>query len=438
MPLKKRNYVMRFILAGIASLLSAATALADMPESTFVLAGRMIDVERGRVIQDQAIEIIDGKIVSIGPVERSYLDTATIIDLSSSTVLPGLMDGHVHLTADAGAHGYARLGLSRADSTIKGVVNAEKTLLAGFTTVRNVGSDGGFPDVALRKAVDAGDIVGPRIIAAGPSIGITGGHCDNNLLPPEYDRRASGVGDGPWEVRELVRRNVKYGADVIKFCGTGGVLSKGTRIGAQQFTEEEMAALIDEAHMLGLKVAVHAHGPEGIKSALRAGVDSVEHASLIDEEGIRLAKRNGAYLSMDIYVSDYILAEGERIGILAESLEKERQVGARQRSSFQRAHDAGVKMSFGSDAGVYPHGENARQFAFMVKHGMTPMEAIQTATVNTADLFGISEIAGAIAVGRAADIIAVEGDPLADVSALEAVCFVMKGGRVFKEACNAD
>lgn len=405
---------------------------AQAGQTTVVLAGRLVDVDGGRVLEDRMIEIDGGRIVAVAP-RGALPDGATVIDLSSMTVLPGLMDAHVHLTSNADAHGYEGLGISGAAAAIDGVVNAGRTLMAGFTTVRNVGSGAGFPDVALRDAIAAGRIAGPRILAAGPSIGITGGHCDNNLLPVEYDHAAAGVADGPWAVRRLVRRNVKYGADVIKFCGTGGVLSKGTAIGAQQFTEEEMRALVDEAHALGLKVAVHAHGAEGIKTALRAGVDSVEHASLIDDEGVRLAKRAGAYLSMDIYVSDYILAEGEKIGVLEESLAKEREVGARQRASFERAHRAGVNMVFGSDAGVFPHGDNARQFAFMTAHGMTPMEAVQAATRNTAALFGLSDTAGSLAAGKYADIIAVAGDPLEDVRVLEEVCFVMKEGAVYKD-----
>lgn len=422
----RKFLLLALIVFGLASNASAQ-------ETTVVLAGRLIDVEKGRVLENQAIEIIDGKITAVKPIDGAQPDGATVIDLSSMTVLPGLMDAHVHLTTSHEEHGYNALGVSAAASAITGVVNAERTLMAGFTTVRNVGSSGGFPDVALRDAIAAGKVIGPRILAAGPSLGITGGHCDNNLLPPEFDHVAAGVGDGPWAVRQLVRRNVKYGADVIKFCGTGGVLSKGTKIGAQQFTQEEMSALVDEAHMLGLKVAVHAHGAEGIKTALRAGVDSVEHASLIDDEGVRLAKRNGAYLSMDVYVSDFILAEGEKVGILEESLAKEREVGAKQRASFERAHNAGVKMAFGSDAGVYPHGDNAKQFSFMTANGMTAMQAVEAATLSAATLFGLSDKAGSISVGKSADIIAVTDDPLGDITALEDVCFVMKKGKTYKD-----
>ena len=287
--------------------------------------------------------------------------------------------------------------------------------------------------MALRDAIDAGDVPGPRVIPAGRSIGITGGHCDNNLLPFSYRDVAGGVADGPWAVRAKVRENKKYGAEVIKFCGTGGVLSKGTTIGAQQFTLEEMEAIVDEAHALGMTVAVHAHGTKGIKTAIRAGVDSVEHASLIDAEGIRLAKANGTALSMDIYVSDFILSEGEDAGVLPESLEKERQVGRRQRESFQAAAKAGATLAFGSDAGVYRHGLNARQFAYMVEWGLSPMEAIQAATVVNARLFDREGRIGVIKPGAFADIIAVDGDPIEDIRELESVDFVMKAGHVHRD-----
>jgi imidazolonepropionase-like amidohydrolase len=299
--------------------------------------------------------------------------------------------------------------------------------------VRNLGAPG-YADVALRDAITAGVLPGPRIIAGGISIGITGGHCsDNNLLPYEEGAVGDGVADGPWEARRKVRQNIKFGADVIKTCSTGGVLSKGTEVGAPQFSLEELTALVDEAHSHGRRVASHAHGATGIRNALRAGVDSIEHSSFIDDEGIALAKKNGAVLVMDIYNTEYILGEGEKAGILPESLEKERRTGGIQRESFRRAHQAGVKMAFGTDAGVFPHGQNARQFSRMVRFGMTPLQAIQAATVNTARLFGIEAQTGVLKPGLAADLIAVEGDPLQDVSVLENVRFVMKGGRVHRE-----
>ncbi len=419
---------------GLSGALSAPAFSAEA-ESHVIYAGTFIDVETGKALRDRVIVIEDGIITAIGT--RSTLedieipDNANLIDMSGMTVLPGLSDSHVHLTSDASIHGYKRLTVSTSRAAITGVVNAKKTLMAGFTTVRNLGAPG-FADIDLMNAINDGDIIGPHMIPAGRSIGITGGHCDNNLLPYEYEVKSGGVADGPWAVRAKVRENNKYGAKVIKFCGTGGVLSKGTKIGAQQFSFEEMKAIVDEAHLLGLKVAVHAHGKDGIETAIRAGVDSVEHASLISDEGLRLAKRNGTYLSMDIYVSDYILSEGEAAGILEESLAKERIVGKAQRERFEAATNAGVNLAFGSDAGVYPHGQNGRQFSYMVKWGLSPMQAIQASTIGNAKLFGTSGDRGSIAVGKRADIIAVDENPLENIRALEDVDFVMKDGTVYK------
>ena len=424
-------------IAGLlGTVLMSATAFAyadDHDEVVTVIdAGRVVDVDAGRLLVNQRIVVRGERIEAIGPIaDTAAPDGARIVDLGDATVLPGLMDAHVHLASDHDVHGYRRLTITTPGAAISGVINAEKTLMAGFTTVRNVGARA-FVDVALRDAIAAGRVPGPTVIAAGPSLGITGGHCDNNLLPYEYADRSEGVADGPWGIRTAVRRNIKYGADVIKFCGTGGVLSKGTRVGAQQYTLEEMQALVDEAHLHGRKVAVHAHGTAGIKAAIRAGVDSVEHASFIDDEGIQLAKEKGVYLSMDIYVSDFILSEGEAAGILAESLDKERTVGKRQRESFERAVGAGVLMAYGTDAGVYPHGQNARQLAYLVRHGMDAMQAIRTATLNNAKLFGIENQAGSIAPGKHADIIAVYANPLEDISVLESISFVMKHGKIFK------
>lgn len=426
------GYAVRFAVF-IAGWLFSAAAWAG--EVSVIHAGKMIDVEAGVVLSDRFIVVEDAMITQVGSraqVEAIISQSGTeFIDLSAHTVLPGLSDAHVHLTGDASIHGYKRLTVSTPRAAIYGVVNAKKTLMAGFTTVRNLGAPG-FADVDLMSAIDDGTIPGPRIIPAGHSIGITGGHCDSNLLPYEYNQQAGGVADGPWAVRAKVRENNKYGAKVIKFCGTGGVLSKGTKIGAQQFSFEEMKAIVDEAHLLGLKVAVHAHGEDGIDTAIRAGVDSVEHSSLISDAGIKAAKRGGVFLSMDIYVSDYILSEGEAAGILEESLAKERKVGKAQRERFKAAVDAGVKIAFGTDAGVYPHGDNARQFAYAVKWGQSPIEAIRSATIGNAQLFGLKNTIGSIEAGKAADIIAVTGSPLENIWELENVDFVMKGGVVYK------
>jgi imidazolonepropionase-like amidohydrolase len=354
---------------------------------------------------------------------------ARVIDLGDQTVLPGLFDMHVHLTGDTSAQGYQNLAASLPRNTLFGAKNAKLALESGFTSVRNVGA-GGYADIALRDAINAGDIPGPRMRASGPALGITGGHCDSNLLPPRYEDYSQGVADGPWAIRTKVRQNIKYGADVTKFCATGGVLSKGTSVGAQQYTLEEMATIVDESQRRGLKVAAHAHGTEGIRAAIQAGVDSVEHASLIDDEGIRMARERGTFLVMDIYVHSYIMEGGVAAGFLPESLEKEKIVGQAQRDNFRKAHEAGVRIAFGSDAGVFPHGISARQFAYMVQYGMTPMEAIQSATVVAAELMGWETDAGALEPGMYADIIAVPGDPIADIRALENVSFVMKGGEV--------
>ena len=421
----------------LALMMTAATAspvfATDGDGVTVIHAGRMIDTEAGTALRDRFIVIEDGLVRAVlSERQARRLDEPDLfIDLSDMTVLPGLSDAHVHLIGTAANYGYGSLAESLPRAAIVGVANAKATLDAGFTTVRNVGAPD-FADVALRDAIADGDVPGPRVIPAGRSIGITGGHCDSNLLPYEYAQTAGGVADGPWAVRAKVRENKKYGAEAIKFCGTGGVLSKGTTIGAQQFTAEEMEAIVDEAHALGMKVAVHAHGTKGINTALRAGVDSVEHASLIDDEGIRLAIDSGAALSMDIYVSDFILSEGEAAGILPESLNKEREVGALQRERFEAAAKAGATIAYGTDAGVYPHGLNGRQFAYMVRHGLSPMEAIQAATIVNAKLFGREGRIGVIAPGAHADVIAVDGDPLADIAELETVDFVMKGGRVHR------
>jgi imidazolonepropionase-like amidohydrolase len=391
-------------------------------------AARVLDVETGNMLKDQVIRIVDDRIESIQPADHSRLEH--LLDLGDVTVLPGLIDAHVHLIGDANAQGYGNLAASLPRNTLYGVKNARDTLAAGFTAVRNVGA-GGYADVALRDAINAGDVPGPRMRVSGPSLGITGGHCDNNLLPPEAKQFSAGVADGADEIVKVLRRNKKYGANVVKFCATGGVLSKGTSVGEQQYTDEEMKAIVDESHRRGLKVAAHAHGAEGIIAAIKAGVDSVEHASLIDDEGIRLAAEYGTTLVMDIFVSDYILQGGEAAGFLPESLAKERMVGAAQRESFRRAHAAGVNLAFGTDAGVYPHGKNAQQFSYMVKYGMSELEAIQAATVKGADLLAIEGV-GTLTPGNYADLVAVSGDPLEDIRTLERPVFVMKGGEIYR------
>ena len=414
---------MKSIVFLAAALLVGPLCAADLD----VHCGRLLDVTKGVYINDALIAIRDGKIANV----TANRSAAGAIDLSIATCLPGLIDVHVHLTGDPRNTGYKSLGISVPRATLTGARNARATLLAGFTTVRNLGAKE-FSDVALRDAIGAGDIPGPRMLVSGPALGITGGHCDSNLLAPEFHHTSEGVADGPWAARAKVRENIKYGADVVKVCASGGVMSKGDAVGARQYTVEEMQAIAEEAHKLGRKVAAHAHGTESIKDAVRAGIDSIEHASLIDDEGIELAKQHGTVLVFDIYNDEYILAEGAKNGMLPESIEKEKSIGRLQRENFHKAFLAGARMAFGTDAGVYLHGDNWKQFPYMVEYGMKPIEAIRAATVNAADLLGWSGKVGIVAPGAFADLIAVDGDPLADVKTLGAVRFVMKGGEVFR------
>ena len=404
--------------------------ITDLIASSIILQPKnILDVDDGTLYESQIL-IEDGIIVEIGKNISKRNKNIETLELSELTIMPGLMDSHVHLTGNTELKGYESIGESSYLSTIYGVINAKKTLLSGFTTVRNVGA-GNFADVALKQAINRNAILGPTMLVSGPALGITGGHCDSNILPFDYKYTSQGVADGPWEVRKKVRLNRKYGADLIKFCGTGGVMSKNTDVNAKQYTLEEMQAIVDEAHNHGMKVATHAHGLIGIKTAIIAGVDSIEHASFIDNETIELAKEKGTFLSMDIYVSDYILGEGAAKGILEESLEKERSVGRFQRQNFQKAVKASAKITFGTDAGIYPHGKNARQFKYMVEWGMTSLQAIQAATINTAELFGLSNT-GMIKKNYEADIIGVKGNPLKDITILENVSFVMKDGIIVK------
>jgi imidazolonepropionase-like amidohydrolase len=396
-----------------------------------VLCGKLLDVRAGRLLNNQLILWDkDGLITSTGAA-NSALSGVVPIDLSGSTCLPGLIDVHTHVTSDPQNSGYKGLGISTPREAVIGVKNARLLLLSGFTSIRNVGASH-YTDVAVRDGINAGEIPGPRLMISGPPLTITGGHCDENLLPSEFNYKAEGVADGPWAVRQKVREVIKFGADVIKICASGGVLSKGGHPGVEQYTLEEMQAIVSEAHRLGRKVAAHAHGAESIKDAIRAGIDSVEHCSFIDDEGIRLAKERDTYLVFDIYNDDYILSQGEKNGVLPESLEKERQLGRLQRENFRKAFQAGARMAFGTDAGVYPHGDNAKQFAKMVEWGMKPIDAIQSATINAADLLGLSDKVGVLEKGHYADIVAVRGNPLDDITILEHVSFVMKGGTVYR------
>ena len=415
------------------SLVVALASIDAVAQNMAIKGATILDVTNGEMVKNHVVIVKDGRIASVTPARLMEIPKSIdVIDLQGHTLLPGLIDMHVHLTSGGGYHGYERLKLTDERRAILGVVHAEQTLMAGFTTVRNVGA-GSFGDVALRDAINDGDIPGPRMLVSGPPIGITGGHCsDNNLLPPEYGITGEGVADGPWAARAAVRRNIKYGADLIKTCSTGGVLSKGTKVGAPQYTLEELTALVDEAHSRGLKVASHAHGSEGIINALKAGADTIEHASFIDDEGIRLAIENDAALSMDIYVTEYILGEGANAGILEESLEKERMTGATQRANFRKAVEAGATIVYGTDAGVYPHGQNAKQLSRMTRFGMTPLQAIQSATVTAAEVMGWGYEVGKIQEGYAADFIAVKGNPLENIELLETPAAIIKAGERYR------
>lgn len=421
---------MRQSFLGVIATLGLTTAAA-YADTVVVTADRMVDVIAGRVVERPQITITDGRISAVATQGTAVPAGARRVDLPGQTLLPGFIDMHVHITADPRYSGYKWLEFTDNFWTVVGVANAKRTLEAGFTTIRNVGSEN-YDDVALKQAIDLGYVPGPRIVPATYAIGATGGHCDSTEFPPSITVPQPAVADGPDAIRATVRRLRKYGAEVIKFCGTGGVFSKSDTVGGQQYDLAEMQALVDEAHMLGMKVAVHAHGAAGIKDAIRAGADTIEHCSLADEEAFALAKQHGTWFSMDVYNDDYILAEGEKNGVFKESLDKERAIGRKQRETFRAALKAGVKMVFGTDAGVYPNGYNARQFATMVTWGMTPMQAIQSATVSAAEALGRSGDVGAIAVGRYGDLVGVSGDPLADVTLLQSVAFVMKGGEIVK------
>ncbi|HEY5722711.1 MAG TPA: amidohydrolase family protein [Allosphingosinicella sp.] len=423
---------MRQIL--MAALLAAAPASAHAA-STVITADRMIDVLNGRVVEEPVIVVTDGRIVSVvgrGGARPIIPEGATRIELPGKTILPGLIDMHVHLDSNPRYGGYTGLQFTDSFWTAQGVGNARDMLEAGFTTVRNVGSEG-YSDVGYKQAIDEGLMAGPRIVPAAHALSATGGHCDQTYLPPSFNAKGKAVGDGAQELRARVREQRKYGAEVIKVCATGGVFSRNTEPGQQQLSEDELRAIADEAHQWGLRVAAHAHGAAGIKAAIRAGIDTIEHASLIDAEGIRLAKERGTWLAMDIYNTEYTQAEGAKNGVLEENLKKDRDIAQLQRDNFRAAHRAGVKMVFATDAGVMPHGSAGGQFRWMVQYGMTPMEAIQSATRNAALALGRERDVGAIAVGRYADIVAVDGDPLADVRQLEHVDVVIKGGEVVKK-----
>ncbi|MBC6988360.1 metal-dependent hydrolase family protein [Hymenobacter sp. BT491] len=420
------------IIALYFSLCNAAQAQSKLKA---IKAGRLVDVVKGTVLTNQIILIDNDKIVDVGP-SLAIPQGAEVIDLSNATVLPGLIDCHTHLSMTPGDNYYEDIFRKTAiDKAVVAHLNTQRTLAAGFTMVRDLGGSD-LIDVSLRNAINAGTIPGPRMLVATFALSATGGHGDLTGFSPEIDWRTNkdytGIADGPDEIRKRVRNNVKFGADWIKIHATAGVLSEEGSAGAALYSLEEMKAAVDEAHRWGKKVAAHAHGAEGIKLAVLAGVTSIEHGSLLDDEDIKLMKKNGTWLVSDIYDDDYILSEYAKKGYPAKIIEKERSVGKLQRENFQKAVKAGVKVAYGTDAAVYPHGWNAKQFFYMVKFGLTPMQAIQSATLNAADLLEWKDRTGSITKGKLADIVAVEGNPLDDITILEKVKFVMKEGSVYK------
>jgi imidazolonepropionase-like amidohydrolase len=443
--LMKRSFLF-FVLLMFVVTIAFLPAFAQTPTPTptpktvYIRAGHLFDGTGDRLRDNMVIVVLGDRIQSVSPDNSVAIPAgAIVVDLSHATVLPGLIDCHTHLGARADRYDEIyNFKDTPFQSAFAATVNARKTLEAGFTSVRDVGSLP-FLAVDLRNSINEGLIPGPRIVASGPAISITGGHGDLNNFSPQTrvsmfpEERDFQIADGVDQIRHVVRAQVKYGVDVIKILATGGVLSKGDSPGAPQFTPEELKAAADEAHMAGRKIAAHAHGTQGIKNAILAGIDSIEHASLIDDEGIRLAKEHGTYLVMDIYNDDYILGKAIEFGLPQENVEKEKKIGKLQRENFERAVKGGAKMAFGTDAGVYPHGDNAKQFFYMVKFGMTPAQAIRAATSNAADLIGRAKDVGTLETGKFADVIAVTDDPLQNVRALENVGFVMKGGVVAKD-----
>ncbi|MCZ8325280.1 MAG: amidohydrolase family protein [Sphingomonadaceae bacterium] len=427
----------RLVLAlSVAACSLSAPALA---KDRVILADRYLDVATGRYVENPAIFVDDsGRITQIADARAIRLSSEVeTIDLKGKTVLPGFIDMHVHLDSPADIGGYRGLEFTDSFFGMTAVGNARAMLDAGFTTVRNVGS-GNRNDVGLKQAIVAGYVVGPRIVPAGHALGATGGHCDSTFLPPSLEKpeKEEGIGDNVEELRYQVRRQRKYGAEVIKVCATGGVFSRNTEPGQQQLTEAELKAIVDEAQMWGLRVAAHAHGAAGIKAAIKAGIDTIEHVSLVDDEGIKLAaaRAKPVWFSMDIYNTEYTQAEGKKNGVLEDNLRKDREVAQLQRDNFRKAYKAGVRMVFGSDAGVMPHGDVGKQFATMVQFGMTPLDAIRAATINGAQALGQEGDVGQIATGRFADLVAVDGDPLANIRLLERPAAVIKGGRKIEPA----
>ena len=424
---------LKFTLAFISVAFCAAPSFASDPTNAVVVkAARMLDVSSGKWVSPAMIVVRDDKIVSAGS-NVLIPSGAKVIDLGNKSLLPGLIDMHTHLTGDPESAGYSVVALSMPRVALTGAKNARVTLEAGFTTVRDVGAEG-YTDIALRDAINAGDVPGPRMVPSGPALGITGGHCDDTMHAPEYKLTGTGVADGVDAVMKKTREVIKYGAGVIKICATGGVLSFGDDPRTSQYTLEEMKTIVSEAHRLGRKVAAHAHGGDGIKLAVLAGVDSIEHGSYIDEEGAKLMKEHKTWLVPTVYLGDWLVQNAEAIKLPLPLLEKAKVVLPDARKHIAKAIAAGVPIAFGTDAAVYPHGLNGREFNILVKLGMSPVDAIRTATVNASKLLGWEDKVGSLDKDKFADIIAVDGDPLKDVTELERVKWVMKGGKVVTQS----
>lgn len=429
---------MKFHRAVVATLFAATLAAfsATAPAEILVVrAGRLLDVEQGRYLTDQAIRIDDGRIASVSPWGIGSRGGARLIDWSAYTVMPGMIDLHTHLIGDTyTADLAAPLSSSAARDVLIGAAHARATLAAGFTTVRDAGTFRALVDVALRNSINAGQVAGPRMFVPGAYVTITGGGGEvapgvatGAAIPDEMRR---GVANNAAEVRQRVRELLAGGADFIKIIATGAVVAEGGQPGASEYTEQEIRAAVEEAAKAGTYVIAHAHGAEGIKNAVRAGVRSIEHGSYLDDEGIGLMLRHGTWLVADVYNGDYIEEIGRRDGWSEEILRRNRESTDTQRAGFERAVRAGVRIGFGTDAGVYPHGDNARQFAYMVRHGMTPLAAIRAATIDAAASLGRAQELGSIAPGKFADLVAIDGDPLADVEKLRRVAAVIKNGKL--------
>jgi imidazolonepropionase-like amidohydrolase len=415
---------------GTSAWVVAQPSTSPAGKRTLIRAGHLLDVKSGKLLDAETIVVSGATIQSIAPSAQVTAQAGdAVIDLGGLTVLPGLIDVHTHLTMNPIFDPYYELTQTAAKEAINGVANARTTLLAGITSVRNVGADG-YTDVDLRDAINSGQVPGPHMLVSGPLIGITGGHCDENLLPIQYHVVGDGVADGIAAVQHMVRQNIKYGADLIKICATGGVLSKGDDPQASQFTLEEMQAIVADAHRLGRKVAAHAHGAQGILWATEAGVDSIEHGSYINDEAIAEMKKRGTYLVPTVYLEDWMIEKGNLPPFYHQKMID---VSAVAKSNIKHAMQAGVKIAMGTDAAVYPHGLNAHELDVYVNQlGMAPLAALQTATINAADLMGWTTKTGTLEPGKWADIIAVEKNPLDDIRTLQDVKFVMKAGMVYK------